>query len=569
MKKIYYSIVVLALAFSSCDELNPLEDIYAELDATEEGVTDVRADEITLTEDDYSDLNLETSYFTDEDQAKTLLAEYLSSVYNSEDYPFLSSGSIVMVNYNLSNDEEVESVDMEVENYVSPLIYTLDTSDYPGAIDNASGFYETETPSDYMTDILTANYSTVEEGDVVLVKYNQYIGETEVGISEFYTKDFKTEQTLLDFEVIDLSGDQTWEASQYGVRMSGYDGGANENEDWLVSQEIDLTDNDNALFQVNQVLNYGSYDEVTVLISTNYSGDVTTATWDEIELTNVPEGNSWTEFLSDEYSLSAYNGEVIRIAFKYNSTTSSAPNWQIAQVYLKSVGVTGETAFNEIYYTYDGQDWEVDESVYYLTSNDYDEMGEEFGQPGRFNNFSSSVLPEDYLPVLLSNMFPYAQEEDSLILSYKYYDGDDTDVLADIYTYVEGSWSAIDVGESYETQLQFGYDGSNWVPDNTINYTFTEADYDTIANSEELAADSTYEAALSNLDYYGNFNRTGGSTTWSDEMLIKAIGIALNSIDPNAEDGQKYVVTVSIYDGSSGTEIFSMIKESGEWILNE
>jgi len=558
MKNIYYSIVALILIFSSCNEIDPLEDINNEIDNNENII--VGDDIITLTEDDYEallnedeDENFDTYYFTDNDTAKELIAGYLSELY-----PVWGEGSLVTVSYELESGTDLE----EIENYTSATVYTLETSDYPGGVDNASGFYEFETPSETIaTPTLTNNFPDAEEGDIVFVKYNQYVGETEIGYTEFYLSDFQSEQTLLEFETVDVFGDQEWEATQYGAAMSGYSGGANENEDWLISEEIDLTDNDNALFQVNQVLNYGSYEEVSVLISKDYSGDITTATWDEIELTNVPEGNSWTEYLSDDYSLSAYNGETIRIAFKYNSTDSSAPNWQIAQVYLKGVGVSGETEFNEVYYSFDGSEWSEDENSYYLTSDDYDAMGESSGQPGRYNNFSSSALPNNYIPAFLAQKYPFAQEEDALYVIFKYYNGSSTVLRGNEFVFTNGVW------EYDITQTQFKYEVTEWVPDNTIKYTFTSSDYSTVASSSELAAN--YEGQVSNLDQYGNFFRyESGVNYWTDEMMAEAIGVLLDTIDPSAEEGQKYIVTVSTY-GPSDTEDFSLIKESGEWILNE
>jgi len=74
--------------------------------------------------------------------------------------------------------------------------------------------------------------------------------------------------------------------------------------------------------------------------------------------------------------------------------------------------------------------------------------------------------------------------------------------------------------------------------------------------------------AAGNLDSYGNFNRTGGGSSWSDEMMVTAMGVMLDNLDPSSEDGQKYITTCNIYDGSSGTEDRSLIKEAGVWIQN-
>lgn len=56
-----------------------------------------------------------------------------------------------------------------------------------------------------------------------------------------------------------------------------------------------------------------------------------------------------------------------------------------------------------------------------------------------------------------------------------------------------------------------------------------------------------------------------GPSSWSDEMMETAMDIVLDNLDPNAEEGQKYIVTALTY-GSSSTEDFNLIKSGGEWV---
>ena len=93
-------------------------------------------------------------------------------------------------------------------------------------MDNAVGFYETENPANFIPAILSENVTNPEEGQVTLVKYKQYVGETINGMTQFYTADFKSAGTLLDYETVNVSGAQVWEETQsYGAKMSGYSGG--------------------------------------------------------------------------------------------------------------------------------------------------------------------------------------------------------------------------------------------------------------------------------------------------------------------------------------------------------
>jgi hypothetical protein len=54
----------------------------------------------------------------------------------------------------------------------------------------------------------------------------------------------------------------------------------------------------------------------------------------------------------------------------------------------------------------------------------------------------------------------------------------------------------------------------------------------------------------------------------SDDVILTVFADLLDSvIAPGAENGQKYVISVAIYDGSSGVEDFSLIKDqdTGVW----
>lgn len=531
MKKIFYPFAILSLVFTSC---NPMEDIYEEVDAQETIISGEAI--ITLTEDNYlEDLGLDNSYFDTNDDAKSMLPEFLSDLY-----PAWGLNSSVLVNYELENGTDLAIV----ENYTNASIYSLNNTEYPGSVDNAVGFYETENPANFIPAILSNNVTNPEEGQVTLVKYKQYVGETINGMTQFYTADFKSAGTLLDYDAVNVTGAQAWEETQsYGAKMSGYSGGSNENEDWLISPSIDLSSFSNALIQVNQVLNYGSYDSVSILVSTDYTGDAAAANWDVLNLTNVPGGNSWSPVLSDELSLSAYDGQSINLAFRYTSTNSASATWEIFDANIKAPGVEGETKNEEVYYIYSGSEWVVAEGAYYLTSADYDSMGEESGQPGRYNNFSSSVAPNNYIPAFLQLTFPYAQEEDTILVFFKYYSGS-TGVRGNEFTFTDGSWVA------HQSKLKFGHDGNNWVPDNTIKYTLTAADYELVGNGN-----------------YGNFDVRAGKDEESVEARLAKINTILLNNNPGDADGQKYLVSYNIYNGAAGVWTMAVVREGSAYIL--
>lgn len=220
------------------------------------------------------------------------------------------------------------------------------------------------------------------------------------------------------------------------------------------------------------------------------------------------------------------------------------------------------------------------EKVTGLTDDQYTLVGQ------RFPNFSSEEDALSVIPLFLKENFKFSPRSEGDIepFMYKLYVTDEDDIDGDGRTDDRATYSFISYfvfngtdwlpyENTVEQSFQFGHDGDTWVPDNTIAYTLTAEDYDLIANSD-LKDTAGYEAAIGNLARFGNINRTGsadgteptGSSNWNDVMVLSAIGIVLDNLDPSALEDQKYVVSVSVYNGSNATEKFAMIKKSGEWV---
>ena len=150
-------------------------------------------------------------------------------------------------------------------------------------------------------------------------------------------------------EAVSAVGDQTWNHDSYGyAKMSGYSGGAVENEDWLITPSLDLSGVEGATFVYDEAINYGGTidDEQEVMISTDYdgAGDPSTATWTELTITNRPAGDSWDFVTVDEVDLVDYVGEAnVYIAFAYTSTTSNAATWEVDNI---SVSAADGIIFN-------------------------------------------------------------------------------------------------------------------------------------------------------------------------------------------------------------------------------
>ena len=113
------------------------------------------------------------------------------------------------------------------------------------------------------------------------------------------------------------------------MKASAYVGQAFNAESWLVSPAIDLSGVSDATLTVEQAINYAAPQGVlAMMISTNYNGDVTTATWNELNLDQWPAGNNWT-FITSSADLSPYVGQQVTIAFKYTSSTSASATWEV------------------------------------------------------------------------------------------------------------------------------------------------------------------------------------------------------------------------------------------------
>lgn len=543
MKKHIYIFMTLILVLVSCE--NSLEETYEEIGLDETIVGDAT---ITLSDSDYEDeIGINNTFFESIEDARELIPDFLSNKY-----PAWGKGSSVLVKYELEFGTDLP----EIMQLTDAEVYQLGLADYAKTGNNGAAFYPEIDPDDFLPEILKDAVESPEDGDHVLARFDQFFNQPEIGLANIYQASFPTNYD--DFENIDFLGSQGWTEGSANVQGSGFQSGAFANEDWLISPEIDLTDQVDLKFQINQEVDlFGSpQDLFDIIVSTDYvtGADPKAATWTVLDFDKTAYGDLT---LSPDLDFSAYDGETVHVAFKYSSTDDNSPRWRIESFAIKTIGIEGATNSKGAYYSYDGSEWEATDNVYYLSSADYDSMGEGSGRPGRFNNFSNSVDPENYIPTFLSKTAPYnfAQEEDELHVIYRFFNGS-TVLRGNSYSVVNGTWTPS------QTQLQFGHDGDKWVPDNTIKLAFTTSEYATIA----AALSSKYPDATSSMLNFGNMDRReGNSAQWTNDMVLEAITVILDNINPSAEDGQKYIITIDVFNGARTTEDFAVIKVDGNW----
>ncbi|MGQ1908922.1 choice-of-anchor J domain-containing protein [Marinifilum sp. RC60d5] len=578
MKKFIYMLSLLAIVFAGCD---PMEDTYDELDALDKVTFDATQLEMTLTADDYSAIS-NLALKTAQNEADTILAKQIASLVSFSDerpasaympaylnslYQTLDQTSSVKVNYNY----DTRDLDY-LTAYTGAPYFKLGEDEYAMVnelIASAQYFSPSYPANESLPSILAGKYPDAVDGDVSLVRYDYR--DTDPNPNEYSEKTLFSgnfEEDLSQFTTISVTGDdQNWYASSYNgqayAKMSAFkDGAAIENEDWMITPEIDLSEVTEPVLNINQALNFADDTQETfVYISDKYdaANDLDAADWTELTIENAPEGDSWSFVESGDIDLSAFEGKKVHIAFVYKCSAANAPTWEIAQVDITGLGQGAEGEKVEEYYEYDGSAW-AKSDVYYLQRDDYTEMG---SGPGKYGNFSSSVPAEDYLPTFLSMNYPYAQEGDVMVMAYRYYSGG-TKTIAAEYTYSEGAWNSMPV--KMDQFVFYGTEG--WKFDPTVSHTMTSDDYQIIVDYSVATHGKTSDYDDSEYYYgagakYTNFDIRSGKSdssfaTWQDAVKEGIKTAYLPNKYPEAVAQVQgvdvhYIITFNTYDGSNTT----------------
>lgn len=141
------------------------------------------------------------------------------------------------------------------------------------------------------------------------------------------------EGSLGNFNQYNVSGSETWEySSQYGAVMNG---NHSSNEDWMISNAVDLTNYSSVVFSFRHALNYitpNGYNDTEVYICSDYDGTSnpnTSGTWVKLNGINYPPGDDWGWVSSGYIDVSSYSGNSnVYFAFKYTSNSNSC-TWEI------------------------------------------------------------------------------------------------------------------------------------------------------------------------------------------------------------------------------------------------
>lgn len=181
----------------------------------------------------------------------------------------------------------------------------------------------------------------------VMTKYGtdyQFIARTERDVNmtlprrmSLFNESFTTNfPTWTKFSVV---GAQVWTLdATFGnpgacAKMSGYASGNQNNEDWLISPNINLTTISSAVLTFDTATKFAG-NTLEIYVSTNYTdgANPSTATWVQQTATLSPSTGSYVWTGSGPVNLAAFVGQNIHIAFKYSSTTAAAATWEVDNV---------------------------------------------------------------------------------------------------------------------------------------------------------------------------------------------------------------------------------------------
>jgi hypothetical protein len=518
-KKIYILLPLMIISFWSC---NPMEDIYNDLDNKYSNIEPATyTDNIvyTFVANDYKNAQnfalADATNYSDSVLAKLintnlafnqrfLASDYIGKILQKNN-PKLGEGSAAIVTYN-----EDEGQLKHVTAMMNATEYTLTKADYAvsaAAIKANRCFFAAYPAETNLPVILDSAFQNEKANDVVYVEYNYSTEEPRSGneIDEVSALNYGFDYDLGNFTTVNVLGDQVWGWGSYDngcAKVAGYSGGVVPNEDWLISPEIDLGDFSDSKIQVSQAYKYlnGVAGLLEIKISENNT-EGTNGDWTNLEFQTLPAEDF--VFVNSEFlDISAYDGKSIKIAFVYKTNDTIAATWEIGQIRITGYGpVLSKSSPIYNYYMYDEHNskW-----IYYpgsitLQPADYND----FPGPKATHSFSSTYPAKNYLPKYLDTKYPYSQQGDTLLISYKY----GQNRIVERYEHTLSASTGLLAWGAYNTIKtktdQFVVINGEWLFDPTVRITMLASQLQLIVNYVKTTYPSTVDSYGDGEFYYG------------------------------------------------------------------
>ena len=405
---------------------------------------------------------------------------------SGKNYGYIYPDAITVTDGVISSDngaDQVVTIEEGSEGYLllnnwSQYIYmsgTYDNFNFSASAPTEGGEWAIEANGDG-----TFKLKNIEKGKTVkLTLYNGSYSYGSYAASRYtYFEDPMKEETGL-FTIKDVTlpegSTYVWKHDDYGYyKASAYVGGKNlPSESWLVSSEIDLSEAQNPVLNFDFVFNHlkGNKAEnfLQIKVSTDYAGNVESATWTEIVYDASQFNDTW-DFIEQSIDLLQFKGQKITLAFAYESTDKCAPTVEIKNLFvrekdskywdvclfkevpesdvaaqmLKMSRASGAYANTAALYVYREGAWSeyVNEDAHVIVADPvmYAELGADYVSK-----------PANVFPIYLAQKFPFAAKGEKASVVYRT-DAEGTMAVTE-YTYDAG-WSASQIYSARTTTFE-------------------------------------------------------------------------------------------------------------------
>lgn len=528
MKKLLLYMGCAVAMLSACD---PNDDYIDTLKSEAKAAGIDMPETLVLEEDDYSIVE-KSNMFASIDEAKSLIPQILTDKYAAN---ASNEGDLLSVFYDYDKGYSDEYANYRNEHEVTADEYTA----IGGVVADLGYFTSDVTSASVANAILSAAYPDAEEGDV-----QKYISQGAA------SRSYK-------FEDISIEAVQKFTLGK---------------EDFQVMVDAVLADDDNK----HLVNEFGDFELYYGANSKYGNFEGRTSKWAEKD-----EYKDMTEYALEDL-IEDRQAEACIIALKAalpDATILDAEGKKISYLVdydtydgssktitlrLECTGEGVDLAFEnkgQLYvntkhefYMFDGTNWNVEDAIYRLSSDDYDAMGEDRGFPGKYDNFDSAMDVNAYLTVFLNNKSDllYAKDGDTKLIAYKYYTSGVTELRADEYTFTtEMGWQITATVANADDKFVFKAK-TGWEVIVITTYEFAEEDY-------ALTGDEKYK----NFGYYDD--KAGTFKDVEVENVLQAkINLILTTKFPDAVEGALFEVTYNFYSSGATTAVKKRYQKTGD-----